>query len=78
MNTNFGVGDSPEEFLRKLEEMTGRKFPVPPQQGPDDDCPICRALGMRNGPEEGVTRLNGVSVMTVVTGKPRRGRRRPR
>ncbi len=58
--------DSVEQFLRKIEEATGRKLPrTAPNPDDPDDCPICRALGMAHGPVTGVTDLGGTKVVTV-------------
>lgn len=47
----------PDEFLALLEQRLGRPIPVPPPTGEHDDCPICRVLGMTDGPREGVVEL---------------------
>lgn len=55
----------PHEFLADLERRLGRPLPVPPHDGSGDDCPVCRALGMLNGPEEGVVDVEGIRILTV-------------
>jgi hypothetical protein len=63
----------PDEFLALLEKRLGRPIPVPPPTSEHDDCPICRALGMTDGPREGVSELDGMQILTVM--RPGRARR---
>lgn len=56
---------NPDEFLRELERQLGRRLAVPPPRGPGDDCPICRALGLDHEDPQGVTTIEGMTIVTM-------------
>ncbi|MBP7149110.1 MAG: hypothetical protein KBD01_16395 [Acidobacteria bacterium] len=72
--------NDPGGFLDQLERDTGEKIPRPTDLK-EDDCPICRALGI-DPTKSSVTRVHGGAVFTIplpfgIRLPSRRRRRRP-